>query len=62
MVGGISVSNIEPNISAIDHTEVRDEIEGLWSVNDLITELYSLSGKFIDYKRGLVQLPSVKHR
>ena len=48
------MSKIEPDVSAIDRTELRDEIAGLWSVNDLIRELYSLSGKFIDYKRGLV--------
>ena len=61
MLGGVSMSNIDPNISG-DQNDVRNEIEGLWSVNDLIKEFYSLSDKFVDYKRGLVKLPSVKHR
>ena len=61
MIGGVSMSNIDPNISG-DQNDVRNEIEGLWSVNDLVKEFYSLSDKFVDYKRGLVKLPSVKHR
>ena len=48
-IGAINVSNIEQS-----RIEVKDEIEGLWTVDELINELYSLSGKFIDYKRGLV--------
>ena len=48
-MGAINVSNIEQS-----RVEVKDEIEGLWTVDELINEMYSLSDKFIDYKRGLV--------
>ena len=30
----------------------------MWSVGDLIKEMYSLGDKFVDYKRGLVTIPS----
>ena len=55
------MSNIDPNMS-VEGNEVRNEIEGLWSVSELVKEFYALSDKFTDYKRGLVKLPSVKHR
>ena len=62
MINGISVSRIDHNLSNADQTADRNEIEGLWTIGELIKELYSLSEKCIDYKRGLVKLPSVKER
>ena len=42
--------------------EVREEIEGMWPVDDIVREMFSLSDRFIHYKHGLVQLPSTKQR
>jgi len=42
--------------------EMRDRIEGMWLVGELIKELYALSNKFIDYKHGLMRVPSLKQR
>ena len=42
--------------------EVREQIAGMWRIEDLVKELYSLADKFIDYKHGLVQLPPARLR
>ena len=42
--------------------EVKDKVEGLWDVDQLIRELYSISDKFIDYKHGLVSIPNRQQR
>lgn len=42
--------------------EVREQIAGMWRVDDLVKELYSLADKFIDYKHGLVQIPPARLR
>ena len=48
------------SITCNDLVEVKDQIEGVWEVDDVIREMYSLSDRFIDYKYGMVQLPSNK--
>lgn len=42
--------------------EVRNQLDGMWSVDELVKELFSLADKFIHYKHGLVQVPSFKQR
>ena len=38
--------------------EVRDQVDGIWEIDDLIHEMYSLSNNFMDYKHGFVQVPN----
>ena len=38
--------------------EIRDQVDGIWEVDDLIHEMYSLSNNFMDYKHGFVQVPN----
>ena len=30
----------------------------MWSISELIKEMYSLGERFVDYKRGLVTIPA----
>ena len=41
--------------------DIRDQIEGVWNVNEVIKEMFALSDKFIDYRvGGILPLPSTK--
>ena len=45
---------IDANSDVDEPIEVRDQIEGMWQVEDIVKEMYSLADKFIAYKHGLV--------
>lgn len=45
-----------------DEEDSPYQVELYQSVSQLLTDLYDISDRFIDFKRGLFQVPSVKQR